>query len=64
MNIFKTRGLRYVKGLKNKILYILKIQPFCTKGIEQYNYKCIRFELINGSCVYCGATKDKYTWHK
>lgn len=63
MSLFKIKGLRYIKGFKNKILYILKIQPFCTKGIENYNYKCIRFELKNGSCIYCGATKDKYSWH-
>jgi hypothetical protein len=61
MNLFK--GLKYIKGFKNKILYILKIQPFCTKGIENYNHKCIRFELKEGSCIYCGATKDKYSWH-
>lgn len=51
------RGLRYIKGYKNKFLYILNLQPFCTKGLIKYNYECIRFELRNGSCTYCGATK-------
>lgn len=57
MGLLKIIGLRYIKGFKNKILYILKLQPFCTKHLQKHNYECIRFKLRNGSCTYCGATK-------
>jgi len=58
MIFFNIIGLRYIKGFKNKLLYIFKFQPFCTKGLSKYNNKCIRFELRNGSCTYCGSTKN------
>ena len=51
-------SLRHIRGFKNKILYILNLYPFCTKHSKKYGYKCIKFKLKNGACMYCGATKN------